>query len=299
MIESIESVAEPSSGKTEFGLIGRGIGRSMAPMLHRELGRLTGRDVSYRLHDVAGLDQAGLGSLLSTLERRGVVGVNVTHPFKQVVVDLVAIDDPMVRAIGAVNTVRFDATGPVGFNTDHSGFQAAYRHRFTEDPGVVAQLGAGGFGRAAAFGLAALAVDRICLFDPDRDRGRALAADVEVATGTSISLHATAEDAVAGVDGIVNASPIGMSGHLGCPVNPDALHGPAWVFDAVYAPVDTEFLRHAAGAGAVVMPGSELFFWQGIHAFEIFHRTHLDPPIVDAAADIVRREVERRTIEGS
>ena len=67
----------------------------------------------------------------------------------------VTIADPLVRAIGAVNTVVFAEDGPQGFNTDYSGFMAAYRAVFGDKPpGTVCLIGTGGVGKAVAFGLA-------------------------------------------------------------------------------------------------------------------------------------------------
>jgi shikimate dehydrogenase len=84
----------------------------------------------------------------------------------------------------------------------------------------------------------------------------------------------------------------------GCPVDPRALTGVRWVFDAVYAPLETEFLNNAGALGAITMSGSELFFWQGIHAFEIFTGETLGPEIIQAADAIVQKEIALRVASG-
>jgi shikimate dehydrogenase len=280
----------------ELGLIGSGIGRSMAPMLHETLGRLTGRPVRYVLHDLGPGDAAEAAALLVELPRHGVTGVNVTHPFKEHLAGLVAPSEPTVSSIGAVNTVRFDHHGPSGYNTDHSGFVRAYRQRFEGNgPGVVAQLGAGGFGRAAAFALAELGADAIRVHDPDRRRAERLARDLTTITGAAVTTHPSAEEASLTADGIVNCSPVGMHHQPGCPIDPAALVDLRWAFDAVYTPLQTDFLTAAQRAGADCMSGSELFFWQGIHAFQIFHQIELDRRTIRAATDVVQAEIADRT----
>jgi shikimate dehydrogenase len=283
----------------ELGLLGNSIGRSMAPMLHEFLGRQTNRDVTYVLHDQPPTFASQIPEFLKSLAARGVTGINVTFPFKELVVPLIAIDDDAVRAIGAVNTIRFGVDGAKGFNTDYSGMKAAFARRFRDQaPGVVAQLGAGGLGKAALFAMVSLGAQRIHLYDPDRTRAYDLANTIEEATETTCRVCESAEEASDGADGILNCSPIGMYVHPGCPVDPAAMKDARWVFDGVYAPLETEFLKHADQLGISKLSGSALFFWQGIHAFEIFHRATLDEADIEAAATFVNHEIARRSSAG-
>jgi shikimate dehydrogenase len=284
---------------SEFGLLGHSIGHSMAPMLHETLGRLTGRNVHYPLHDHSVSELPDLAGFLESLAAKGVTGINVTHPFKELVAPLVSIDDPVVQALGAINTIRFEAGRIKGFNTDYTGMAQAYRERFSDQPpGVVALLGAGGFGKAAIFAMADVGATVIHLYDPDADRAKSLADTVQMVTDSKVKLFDTAEAAVNDVDGVLNGSPIGMYLYPGCPVDPRALTGVRWVFDAVYAPLETEFLNNAGALGAITMSGSELFFWQGIHAFEIFTGETLPPEIIQAADAIVQKEIALRVASG-
>jgi shikimate dehydrogenase len=284
---------------SEFGLLGHSIGHSMAPMLHETLGKLTGRDVRYPLHDHLVTELPDIAGFLESLAAKGVTGINVTHPFKELVAPLVSIDDPVVQALGAVNTIRFEAGTMKGFNTDYTGMAQAYRERFSDQlPGVVALLGAGGFGKAAIFAMADVGAAVIHLYDPDANRAKSLADAVQAVTASTVQLFDSAEAAVDGVHGVLNGSPIGMYLYPGCPVDPRALTGARWVFDAVYAPLETEFLNNAAALGAITMSGSELFFWQGIHAFEIFTGETLRPDIIQAADAIVQKEIARRVASG-
>ena len=57
-------------------------------------------------------------------------GLNITYPYKQIAVAKVEVEDPLVRRLGAINTVVFGSDGARGYNTDHSGFIAAYRATF-------------------------------------------------------------------------------------------------------------------------------------------------------------------------
>ena len=80
-----------------------------------------------------------------------------------------------------------------------------------------------------------------------------------------------------GADGVVNCTPLGMSGRPGSAIPASLLGGQSWAFDAVYTPIETEFLRAARAAGLDTLSGYELFFQQGIKAFELF--TGRVPPL--------------------
>ena len=230
-------------------------------------------EVDYPLFDLA--DGGDFDArLLACADRRG---VNVTHPFKTRAIELVETVAPEVIRLGAVNTVLFEGGRPArGANTDHSGFIAAYGAAFgTRSPGRVALFGAGGVGRPIAAALSDLGAEAIQVYDPDRTRAEALAAALG-RRACSIVVADTPAAAATSVDGLVNATPLGMHNHPGCPLPAGAFGLPRWAFDAVYTPVDTVFLGHAAAAGAAVMSGYNLFLWQGIHAFELFTGRRVD-----------------------
>jgi shikimate dehydrogenase len=78
------------------------------------------------------------------------------------------------------------------------------------------------------------------------------------------------EDALRGVAGVVNGSPVGMLPSLGTPVPDTLLHAGLWVVDAVYSPLWTPLLTAARAKGAAVMTGRELAINQAADAFELF-----------------------------
>ena len=274
-----------------LGLIGDNIAASRAPLLHRLAGAQSGLRVRY---DRLVPAELGLGfeEVFARSRAGGYAGLNITYPYKERVTGLVTIPDPLVRAMGAVNTVLFGEEEPRGFNTDHSGFIAAYRAaRPDTPPGAVALIGAGGVGRAVAFGLVALEASEIRLFDRDAARTAALARDLAPVAGrTRIVLAPHADEAAAGAAGVVNCTPLGMTGHAGSPLPRAAMAGAQWAFVAVYTPADTRFLADAAAAGAAVIAGWELFFWQGVHAWAHFAGRPLDAERL--RADLLARDAE-------
>lgn len=256
--------------KIRLGLIGDNIAASRAPRLHALAGALGGIEVRYDLLVPAefGLE---FDALFERCANGSYHGINVTHPYKERAVARVEIEDPLVRAMGAVNLVRFEVGRAGGFNTDYSGFVAAYRAKFgAGPPGVVCQVGAGGAGKAVGFALAGLGAEAIRLVDVDQERARALAGALRSAYPGVDAAAASMDEAIEGAQGLVNCSPVGMAGHDGTPIPRSLMQRAAWAFDAVYTPVRTQFLADAEAAGLDTLSGYELFFHQGADGFEIF-----------------------------
>lgn len=261
----------------KLGLIGDNIARSKSPRLHRTAGKLAGFDVTYDRLIPKDLGQS-FDEVFDRAQGGGYRGINVTYPYKEIVSAKVAVSDPLVRGIGAVNTVVFDADGPKGFNTDYSGFKAAYRSVSGDAaPGTVCLIGTGGVGKAVAFGLIALNARSIRCVDLDPAKAEGLATALRaLGSDTRIETFTKAVAAAEGADGIINCTPLGMVGIGGTPLPVEAMAGATWAFDAVYTPADTQFLQDAEAAGLAVISGYELFFGQGVDAWGIFTGADLD-----------------------
>jgi shikimate dehydrogenase len=238
---------------------------------------MTGLDVSY---DRLIPKDLGL-SFEETFARAQVTGfrgINVTYPYKELAAKMVTIPDRTVAAIRAVNTVVFEDDGPKGYNTDYSGFKRAYRGVMGQaSAGTVCLIGTGGVGKAVAFGLIDLGADVLRLVDLDKTKADTLADALRPLAGrTRIEPGTDAVALARGADGIVNCTPLGMVGIGGTPLPAPALAGAKWCFDAVYTPVKTTFLRDAGDTGLKIISGYELFFGQGIDAWQIFTGQPLD-----------------------
>jgi shikimate dehydrogenase len=258
----------------QVGLIGSGIGSSRTPALHMREGREAGLAYSYVLMD---LDEqpggpATLEQLLSQAERAGFRGLNITHPCKQAVLELLDEADEDVRVIGACNTIVFENGRRVGHNTDAWGFAESFRKTFAAAPiRNVVQLGAGGAGAAVAFALLSLGVERLEIYDIDPLRAQGLVdrygpvfGPGRIATGSGLT------SALARADGLVQTSPIGSLGHPGMPVEPDLLTARPWLLDIIYFPLETQLVLAARQRGCQATGGGSMAVYQAVRAFEFF-----------------------------
>lgn len=267
-------MSEAATAALRLGLIGDNIGKSLSPRFHALAGAQCGIDVTFERLVPAELNLTA-EEILEHTQRAGYRGVNVTYPYKERIARLVEIPDPLVRAMGAVNTVVFRGNGrPHGFNTDYSGFIAAYRSKLGDlRPGTVCLLGTGGVGRAIAFGLRALGAQAIRCYDPDVERLSAFVtalAAVEDGTSCRVTAHDTPAAAAVGAEGILNGSPMGMTGHDGTPIKQADMAKARWIFEAVYTPRNTQFVQDAAQLGLIYIDGVDLFLHQATDAWTLF-----------------------------
>ena len=205
--------ADPADPDTiRLGLIGDNIARSQSPRLHELAGRLTGLKVRYDRLIPRDLGE-DFEAVFADAGAAGFRGLNITYPYKERVVPLLEVPDPRVAALGAVNTVVFEADGPKGHNTDWSGFMAGYAHALGDRaPGSVCMVGAGGVGKAVAFGLLALGLTELRLVERDIPKAEALADALRAAApGLAVAVTDDVAQGTANAAGLVNCTPIRSS----------------------------------------------------------------------------------------
>ncbi len=268
-----------------FGLLGNPVGHSLSPPMHEaaydELG-LEARYVTFEPEPEAIEDAIDGAAAL------GITGLNVTIPFKRDVLERVAADELATR-IGAVNTIDFTGSGrPTGHNTDAVGALRALRdHDVTLENARAVVVGAGGAGRAVAFGLADAGAT-VEIANRTESTAHELAGEVPNATGHGLE-GGTLAELLADADVLVNATSVGMKTDE-TPVPAEALHESLAVMDAVYQPLETRLLRDAAEAGATTVDGAWMLLYQGVEAFELW--TGASAP-VDAMNEALRGQLSR------
>ncbi len=268
-------------GSTRFlaGLIGEGIQGSRSPAMHEQEARRLGLSLHYQLIDLArsGRTVADLPLLLEAAQIMGFVGLNITHPCKQAVLPLLDELSADAHAIGAVNTVVLRDGKRIGHNTDWSGFATPFKIKLADAAlERVVLLGAGGAGAAVAHATLTLGTQSLSIIDQDPAKAEQLSARLNERFGTGrASAAGDVRSAIAAANGIINATPIGMTGHPGTPFDTSWLDASQWVAEIVYFPLETELLLAAGRRGCRTLDGGGMAVWQAVGAFKLF--TGLDP----------------------
>jgi len=258
-----------------IGLVGANIMASLSPALHEDALAAAGLRGSYHLMDLDRLPGRTLESLLAAVREVGFAGINVTFPCKQAILPLLDEISAEAREIGAVNTVTIAADGRTcGHNTDRTGFRRSFEEglgRASVEGREAVLVGAGGAGRAVAFALMDLGAAVVHVHDVDAGRAGSLAADLARHYGAARSRPAASPaQALAEAAGVVNATPIGMTGIPGMPLPAEALHARLWVADVIYSPVETELVLAARAKGCRTLTGAGMCIHQAAEAFRLF-----------------------------
>lgn len=250
-------------------------------MLHEMLGQLTGVDVCYTPIDLDDIPEMTVVEQLEMCQAAGFRGVNVTHPFKQEARAFCNDTISLPTMLDSINTVLFENGNAVGTNTDYTGFKHAFKHKLDiELPSKVLMLGAGGVGIAIATGLMELGLKELIVADPNKDT---LERTLKLFSNSSMTISEadSLEAAMGWADGLVNASPIGMHQYRGNPFPEASIENQSWAFDAVYTPENTDFLRSCRARNIRTLSGFQLFFHQGIDAFELFTGLTVDADLAE------------------
>ena len=283
------------SSHFSLGLTGYPLGHSLSPRLHAAALAATALDGEYRLYPISPDDSRGLAELLARVRSAEVDGLNVTIPHKQAVIPYLDQLTSTAQAIGAVNTISMRDGRLIGDNTDAPGFLADLKELFAtesaefrerqRDGGAASRsalvLGAGGSARAVVYALSkagwrvticARRLDQADMlssaFDLPHDGSRPAVIEYSAAK----ILERLSEFSL-----IVNTTPLGMSPQPErCPW-PDGLAWPrADVYDLVYNPRETRFVRLARSAGLRARSGLGMLVEQAALAFELW--TGRKPP---------------------
>ena len=236
------------------GVIGTPIAHSKSPRLHTHWLRSYGVAGHYIPMDVS---QEDLRQALSILPRLGFVGVNVTIPHKEAVIEIADLVTDRAALIGAANTLIFRKDGKIhADNTDGVGFFEnikANAPKWHAQSGPVGILGAGGASRAVIASLLEVGVPEIRL--SNRTRSRAEALRQEFGTKITVVDWVKAGNMMDGLSLLVNTTSLGMEGSAELRVPLDGLRRETVVNDLVYAPLETKLLQEAAQIGCTTVDG--------------------------------------------
>jgi shikimate dehydrogenase len=191
-------------------------------------------------------------------------GCNVTVPHKLAVLDHVEDRGDLRATIGAANLVlRAEDGALIATNTDAAGFYAPLADVDLTGEAVTV-IGAGGAARAILFALSRIGVGPVTILNRNPLKAAALLAAFGL-EGQALPLTA----AIPPCKLLVNASVLGMTGQPPLSVDLSPLPDDALVYDAVYAPLETDLLAHAHARGLETIDGLEMLIGQAALGFEM------------------------------
>src|SRR5579863_8864167 len=242
-----------------YGIVGDPIAHSLSPAIMNAAFRRENVNAVY-----VALHAKTLKDLLTCVREIPIHGISVTMPYKEAILPHLDNTDSHTTKIGACNTVVRAQDGKLyGFNTDSAGIVRPREPRLNTLEGArILVIGAGGAARAAVFGLK----ERGCeVYILNRSIGPAkkLSHQARARVIKRPDLKKLAFDV------IINATPVGMGNSKESPLQDKEINA-RYVFDMVYDPAETRFLKLAKERGAQIIPGIEMFVHQAARQFEIW-----------------------------
>ncbi len=239
-----------------YGLIGKNIAYSFSKKFFNEKFKKEGLAHSYQNFDI---DTIELFKKIIK-ENTGIKGLNVTIPYKENIIPYLDTLDNQARIIGAVNTIKVLEDGSLkGYNTDHYGFSKALSSYPAISNKTALILGNGGASKAIKYALDTLGY---CCTTVSR-----------VKTQDTITYDQVTKQVLEKHTLIVNTTPLGVVPDvLKCPEIPYRyLTKEHFLFDLIYNPQKTTFLRHGLAKGATIANGSKMLEYQAQEAWNIWN----------------------------
>ena len=277
-------------------VLGAPIRHSASPAMHNAAFAALGLDWRYLAFEV---DPKNLRASIEGAKAMGLAGLNLTVPHKLLAIEMMDALDESAKIWGAVNTIRFDEKGAMGFNTDADAIVTALREAFAMElrGAKVLLLGAGGAGRTAALKLASEKVAELFLVNRTSSKAEEIAGEIKTRFP---SVHVSTGHPAAAVDLLLNATSLGLKPGDASPLDEKlfSLKQTRAVYDMIYRPAETRLLplysemksrglvAAAKAAGCQTANGLGMLLHQGAKAFEIW--TGQPAPL-----DVMRRALEK------
>lgn len=231
-----------------FGLLGRKLGHSFSPQIHRQIGEAAGRTYDYVLFEKEP------GELEAFIKGGEWEGLNVTVPYKEDVIPFLDELSGEAAAIGAVNTIVRKDGKLIGYNTDYYGFMHTLDINGVRVEGAKCLvLGAGGASKAVTAVLNDMDAGQVVVMNRKGD-----------VTFADLSEHKDA-------DILINTTPVGMYPDTGKSlVYPGTFTKLKWVVDLIYNPLRTNLLCQAKKSFMDPVSGLQMLVSQAVYSYMLF-----------------------------
>ena len=241
-----------------YGLIGYPLGHSFSKGYFTEFFNREGIDAVYKNFELPHIEK--ITEILQS--EPSLRGFNVTIPYKQQIFPYLTELDEAARTIGAVNVVKIihdNGTDHLkGYNTDHIGFATSIRHLLKPHHTHALILGTGGASKAVEYALRQMGIETLFVSRTSREG---------IVTYEELSPELMARYTL-----IVNTTPLGMHPHTDeCPpLDYTQIGSRHLLYDVIYNPEKTLFLRQGETRGATTSNGMEMLLEQAIAAWKIW-----------------------------
>ena len=277
-----------------WGLIGNPVGHSISPVIHNTLADITKTNMVYTTFKV---DKEDVAKAVEGAYALDILGLNVTVPHKQSVMEVLVDKDPLAKAIGAVNTLVRKDGGYKGYNTDILGLK---RELGDESISLCGNnciiLGAGGAARAIAFLCAQSGANKVYMLNRTIEKAENIAEAVNGYFNKQcvIPMHMDGYKSLTGSGYIViQTTSVGLYPNVGDTAIEDEefykLVGAG--VDIIYNPSTTKIMKKCRKAGNPAYNGHKMLLYQGVAAYELWNDTNVSKEEAEIVYNRMKEEL--------
>ena len=258
-----------------IALIGSPIEHTISPLIHNTLSSHLGKNLIYVPFKV---EKNRLDYVVEAFKELGVVGFNVTIPYKREIMRFVDEKTTDAMLMGAVNTVKIVGGKLIGYNTDAEGFARSIKEETGynfQDKSIII-IGAGGTARAIAVKIAMEGAKKIAIINRTSSSAVELAELINYNVSDVVSAFDYYGKALPILfeesDIIINTTAVGMYPDIDeMPLEKmDNIQPQHIVYDVIYNPFESKFLKLARDKGAKTINGLGMLIYQAVSAYEIW-----------------------------
>ena len=268
-----------------YGVVGHPIGHTLSPFIHSRLMELAGIEGEYGIYHITPEEfDTSFKKLLTEVD-----GLNITIPYKQAVIPFLDETDSTASLYGSVNTISVSPSGKTcGYTTDGIGFCNALNAAGIPIGRNVTVIGCGGVGRVFVNSCLANGAEHINILETESaaDRARDFSESINERYGSGTAEVFETRKFSGESDLLINASPVGMYPNIGaCPINDTVIGKSAFVFDAVYNPYETLFVKKAKALGKKAITGMTMLVYQAAAAQTIWNGVSFEAEDINKIAE--------------
>ena len=247
----------------KYLVIGNPIAHSLSPKLHNHWIKENNIDAIYEKKQ---FNESDIGGLISEVKNEKIHGVNVTVPFKKIVIPFLDELTPIANEAQSVNTIYKEKNKVIGHNTDVDGFMLALKHiNYEVKNKKVFILGAGGVAPSIILALKKMQVDKIVLSNRTKKKAEELKKIYK-------NLEIVDWGEITDFNMIINATSLGLKKEDEIKLNYNDIGTNKLFYDVIYNPIQTNFLLNAKRYGNQVENGKMMFIYQAHQAFNIWNK---------------------------
>lgn len=245
------------------GLLGKNIQYSRSPEIHNKYYTERNIPIFYKLFD---MDEERIPKFIMDLSKDDIIGFNVTIPYKQTILKYLNRLVYPANKIGAVNTVAVEGKELVGYNTDFYGFiksLESFNINLNHNDALV--IGNGGAAKCIVTALQDLNCKSIEV------AARDICKTKEIFNNNCKVMSINNAIDTSSFDFIVNCTPLGSANYLDIlPLDLSKIKNNSIVYDLIYNPEKTAFLKKAEQLGATIINGERMLYYQAYSAADIW-----------------------------